>query len=144
MSDYPRFHLAFPVTDLEAARRFYCDVLGCGMGRESERWIDFDFFGHQIVAQLVSGRPQTAVNEVDGDQIPAFHFGPVLQWDEFAALAERLQGAGLDFLIKPRVRFQGGAGEQATMFVRDPSGNAIEFKAFRDPQMLFAKDLGQA
>lgn len=142
MSEYPRFHLAFPVTDLESTRRFYCDVLGCTTGRESDRWIDFDFFGHQLVAHLVAKRPAYDHNEVDGDAVPAFHFGPVLDWDDFHALADRLKTARLDFLIGPRVRFCGGAGEQATLFVRDPCGNALEFKAFRNPAMLFAKNLG--
>jgi len=140
---YPRFHLAFPVTDLEAARTFYLDVLGCRCGRESERWIDFDFYGHQIVAHLVpvSEHPTAASNPVDGKQVPAMHFGPILEWDTFQQLAQRLRAAGVRFVIEPYIRFQGRAGEQATMFVKDPSGNYLEFKSFRDPEMLFAKDL---
>jgi len=140
---FPRFHLAFPVTDLEAARRFYVDVLGCRCGRESARWIDFDFYGHQIVAHLVpaSQHPAAGSNPVDGKQVPAMHFGPILEWADFHALAERLREAGVKFVIEPYLRFEGRAGEQATMFVTDPSGNYLEFKAFRDPAMLFAKDL---
>ncbi|MCC5869671.1 MAG: VOC family protein [Gammaproteobacteria bacterium] len=145
MSDqiYPRFHLAFPVTDLEAARQFYGGLLGCATGRESRHWIDFDFFGHQLVAHLVKpqGQPDVAVNEVDGDAVPAMHFGPVLPWDDWQALASRLASANVEWVIEPHVRFTGRPGEQATMFIRDPSGNHLEFKAFRDPSMLFAKDL---
>jgi len=140
---YPRFHLAFPVTDLQAARAFYVDVMGCRCGRESTRWIDFDFYGHQIVAHLVpvSQHPTASSNPVDGKQVPAMHFGPILEWSDFHALAERLRQAGVKFVIEPYLRFEGRAGEQATMFVTDPSGNYLEFKSFRDPAMLFAKDL---
>ena len=139
----PLFHLAFPVNDLEAARQFYSGLLGCATGRESSHWIDFDFFGHQLVAHLV--QPQSlaavAVNQVDGDAVPATHFGPVLAWDDWQALAQRLASAGVEWVIEPHVRFAGRPGEQATMFIRDPSGNHLEFKAFRDPSLLFAKDL---
>ncbi|MDX1604745.1 MAG: VOC family protein [Candidatus Competibacterales bacterium] len=139
----PPFHLAFPVTDLEATRRFYCDVLGCRTGRESDRWIDFDFWGHQLVAHLVppEQHPQAARNPVAGHEVPASHFGPVLAWEEFEALRERLQAAAVECVIEPHVRFAGRAGEQVTLFIRDPSGNHLEFKAFRDPAMLFERDL---
>lgn len=138
----PRFHLAFPVTDLETARDFYAGVLGCALGRESDHWIDFDFYGHQIVAHLVAPErhPAQARNEVDGHDVPAFHFGLILDWDEFDAVAARLRAAGVAFLIEPYLRFAGQAGEQKTMFVRDPSGNALEFKAFADEAMIFARD----
>lgn len=137
----PPFHLALPVTDLEASRAFYVGLLGCGTGRESARWIDFDFWGHQVVAHLVApeDHPASARNPVDGDDVPALHFGPVLPWDEFEALAERLRAAGAAFVIEPRIRFAGTVGEQATLFLRDPSGNHLEFKSFRDPSMLFAR-----
>lgn len=138
----PRFHLAFPVTDLEAARGFYAGVLGCGVGRESEHWIDFDLCGHQIVAHRVAPErhPAQARNDVDGHAVPAFHFGLILDWGEFDRMAERLRAAGVPFLIEPYLRFAGQAGEQKTLFVRDPSGNALEFKAFRDERMIFAAD----
>jgi len=130
------FHLAFPVRDLVATRRFYVDVLGCLVGRESATWIDFDFFGHQITAHLA---PADAVstNLVDGDAVPVRHFGAVLPWADWQALRDRLAGAGASFLIEPHVRFQGEPGEQATMFLSDPSGNAIELKSFQDPSGLF-------
>jgi len=134
-----RFHLAFPVDDLVAARRFYGELLGCPEGRSSEGWVDFDLAGHQIVAHLVErdGAPDT--NDVDGDQVPARHFGLVLEWDAWHALAERLREAQVRFRIEPRVRFEGQVGEQATMFFDDPAGNCLEFKAFRDPSQLFAR-----
>jgi extradiol dioxygenase family protein len=136
----PPFHLAFPVTDLEATRAFYAGLLGCAVGREAERWIDFDFFGHQISAHLVDAPPERAPeNPVDGDGVPARHFGAVLEWEHWQALAERLRAAGVRFRIEPRVRFRGEVGEQATMFLDDPSGNALEFKSFRDPARLFAR-----
>jgi extradiol dioxygenase family protein len=138
---YPRFHLAFPVTDLEAARKFYGELLGCATGRESTHWIDFDFFGHQLVAHLVTASSSVATNSVDGDEVPAMHFGPVLAWDAWHALVERLRAAGVAWVIEPRVRFAGRRGEQATLFICDPSGNHLEFKAFRDESLLFAKDL---
>jgi uncharacterized protein len=139
----PLFHLAFPVTDLDAARRFYVDVVGCGVGRESDHWIDFDFHGHQIVAHRVpaAALPEAFRNPVDGEQIPAFHFGLVLAWDAWEAMVERLRSLDVPFLVEPALRFTGRMGEQATFFIRDPSGNALEFKAFRDPSMLFARDL---
>jgi extradiol dioxygenase family protein len=139
----PPFHLAFPVTDLEATRHFYVEVLGCGLGRESEHWIDFDLHGHQIVAHRVPPEAlgQAFRNPVDGEQIPAFHFGLVLDWADWEAMAARMRSAGVAFLVEPTLRFEGRVGEQATFFVRDPSGNALEFKAFRDPALLFARDL---
>ena len=133
------FHLAFPVHDLQAARAFYGGLLGCPEGRSSDEWIDFDFFGHQIVAHLVRGMdPGGASNSVDGRDVPVPHFGAVLAMAEWEALTRRLQAAGVDFAIPPTVRFAGQPGEQATMFFRDPSGNALEIKAMRDPARLFA------
>ncbi|MFG0256971.1 MAG: VOC family protein [Phycisphaerales bacterium JB043] len=133
------FHLAFPVTDLDAARDFYSRVLGCGEGRSSARWVDFDFFGHQLVAQLVESHPGDAgVNVVDGHDVPVPHFGVVLTMGRFEGLAQRLREHDAHFIMEPTVRFPGEPGEQATMFVRDPSGNALEFKAFRDLGQLFA------
>ncbi|MCG8443490.1 MAG: VOC family protein [Caulobacterales bacterium] len=132
------FHLAFPVRDLDEARRFYGGVLGCPEGRSSESWIDFDLFGHQIVAHLAETGPVNH-NPVDGQDVPVPHFGVVLDVERWRALADRLKAAGVDFVIEPYVRFAGEVGEQATMFFRDPSGNALEFKAFRDRGQLFAK-----
>jgi extradiol dioxygenase family protein len=139
MPELPRFHLAFPVHDLEAARRFYVDVMGARLGRESARWIDFDFFGHQITAHLSPGSPKTETNPVDGDDVPVRHFGAVLDWAEWEKTAERLRAAGVRFLIEPHVRFAGQVGEQATLFLLDPSDNAIELKAFRRPDDVFAR-----
>jgi extradiol dioxygenase family protein len=135
----PPFHLAFPVADLAATRAFYHGLLACPLGRTSEAWIDFDFFGHQITAHLAPRecRP-AACNEVDGDDVPVRHFGALLAWSEWERLAERLRSAGCSFLIEPHVRFRGAVGEQATFFLLDPSGNALEFKAFRDPAAVFA------
>lgn len=139
MSERPRFHLAFPVTDLEATRRFFTTLLECGIGREDERWIDFDFFGHQITAHLCEHMPAVAGNQVDGKRVPASHFGLVLDWDQWQQTVQRLQQQGAAFLIEPHVRFKGRVGEQATLFLLDPSGNGIELKAFRDPARLFAR-----
>jgi extradiol dioxygenase family protein len=134
------FHLAFPVHDLAAARAFYGSLLGCPEGRSSEAWVDFDFHGHQIVAHLAPEEcAAAATNAVDGDAVPVRHFGLVLPMNAWKALAERLRGAGVSFLIEPHVRFEGQVGEQATMFFRDPSGNALEMKAFADPSRLFAR-----
>ena len=135
------FHLAVPVDDLGAARAFYGGVLGCPEGRSAPGWIDFDLFGHQLVAHLVEGLkpPPPAVNAVDGHDVPVPHFGVVLTMERFARLAERLKQRGVAFVIAPYIRFKGEPGEQATMFFRDPSGNAIEFKAFKDRRSLFAK-----
>ncbi len=147
----PPFHLAIPVHDLAASRAFYGELLGCREGRSSARWVDFDLAGHQVVAHLAprpeagpeghaAGPTDAAVNPVDGDGVPVPHFGLVLPWAEWHALRERLEAAGTAFLLGPRVRFEGQPGEQATMFFRDPSGNALEMKSFRDPARLFAKE----
>ena len=134
------FHLAFPVHDLEAARAFYGGVLGCPEGRSSERWIDFDLFGHQIVAHLQPGRAAVEHrNPVDGHDVPVPHFGVIVSLKQFDELAERVRRAGVRFVIEPYVRFRGEPGEQATMFFLDPSGNALEFKAFADRAQVFAK-----
>jgi extradiol dioxygenase family protein len=136
----PPFHLAFPVHDLEAARAFYGGLLGCAEGRSADRWIDFDFFGHQIVAHLdPEMRPRRHSNPVDGHDVPVPHFGAVLGMKEWQAIADRLTDAGIRFIIEPGIRFRGEAGEQATMFLLDPSGNALEIKAMRDPDALFRK-----
>jgi extradiol dioxygenase family protein len=134
----PRFHLAFPVDDLTRARAFYGGVLGCGEGRSAATWVDFDFHGHQLVAHLAPGAALHR-NAVDGDAVPVPHFGLVLGWDAWEALRDRLAAAGCAFEIAPHVRFAGQAGEQATMFLFDPAGNALEFKAFRDIDQLFAR-----
>ncbi len=136
----PRFHLAFPVHDLAAARAFYGGLLGCPEGRSDRRWVDFDLYGHQIVAHLVE--ESTAVrgtNPVDGRDIPVPHFGLILSWGEWEALGHRLRRRGVEFLIEPTVRFRGRPGEQGVFFVRDPSGNVLEFKAFRDSEAVFAR-----
>ena len=136
----PPFHLAFPVHDLAASRAFYGGVLGCPEGRSSAEWIDFDLHGHQIVAHLApDAAPRRAANEVDGEHVPVPHFGLVLDMAAWRDLAERLIAAGTDFVIAPTVRFAGQPGEQATMFLLDPSGNALEFKAMASPENLFAK-----
>lgn len=139
-SNLPRFHLAFPVHDLEEARRFYAGLLGCPTGRESERWIDFDFFGHQIVAHLAPAERDAATNPVDGEDVPVRHFGVILEWNQWQALAESLKQAKVKFIIEPGIRFKGQVGEQATMFFKDPSGNALEFKSFRDTSQIFARE----
>ena len=134
------FHLAFPVHDLAAARAFYGGVMGCAEGRSAAHWVDFDLFGHQIVAHLdPAARPVAVANAVDGHDVPVPHFGVVLTMAAWEALAERVRAAGIAFGIAPHVRFKGEVGEQATMFFRDPSGNALEFKAFADDAMLFAR-----
>jgi len=143
MIDMPPFHLAFPVHDLTAAESFYAGLLGCRIGRRSPHWIDFDFFGHQITAHL---KPEACAavdkNAVDGDAVPVRHFGAVLDWEDWEALSHRLDDAGVDFIIRPRVRFAGKPGEQGTFFLGDPSGNALEFKTFRNRASLF--DPGEA
>jgi extradiol dioxygenase family protein len=137
----PPFHLAFPVDDLAAARRFYGELLGCPEGRSAEEWIDFDLHGHQIVAHFAPDAVRVrAGNRVDGDDVPVPHFGIVLPMEKWRALAERLEGAGVDFVIAPTIRFEGEPGEQATMFFLDPAGNALEFKAMANPANLFAKN----
>lgn len=136
----PPFHLAFPVLDLEATERFYVDALGCTVGRRDARWIDLAFFGHQLSAHLVDSLAGTESNEVDGDGVPVRHFGAVLPWTDWEAMAARLRERGVTFLVGPRVRFAGQVGEQGTLFIRDPSGNAIELKSFKDPARLFAHE----
>jgi extradiol dioxygenase family protein len=139
MMSLPPFHFAFPVDDLVAARRFYGELLGCPEGRSAEQWVDFDLHGHQIVAHLSDDAPRKrTTNPVDGEHVPVPHFGLVLDMAEWKALAQRLEHAGTDFLIPPTVRFAGQPGEQATMFLLDPAGNALEFKAMADPAKLFA------
>ena len=134
------FHIAYPVDDLDAARTFYGGTLGCAEGRSSAQWIDFDLFGHQIVAHLKPrSSEQTHHNPVDGHDVPVPHFGVVLAMDDWEALADRLRRAGVHFVIEPYVRFKGEVGEQATMFFLDPAGNALEFKAFADIGQLFAR-----
>ena len=140
MSSSPPFHLAFPVNDLAGARVFYGDLLGCREGRSSEAWIDFDFYGHQIVAHLAPSETIPAsANPVDGHDVPVRHFGVILGWDDWHRLADRLRERGVHFIIEPGIRFQGKVGEQATMFFLDPSGNALEFKSFRDMSQVFAR-----
>ena len=135
------FHYAFKVRDLDETRYFYSNVIGCTEGRSSATWIDFDFFGHQIVAHLCVEESETKTSEVDGDEVPVRHFGVILEWGDWHALRDRLETARMDFLIEPGIRFAGEVGEQATMFVKDPSGNALEFKSFRDETQVFANDL---
>ncbi len=136
----PPFHLAFPVKDLKETDQFYSNVLGCSKGRSSDHWIDYNLFGHQVVAHLApddAGKGST--NDVDGHQVPVKHFGVILEWQQWQDFANRLKSHGVDFIIKPYVRFKGQPGEQATMFFLDPSGNALEFKAFKDQSQIFAK-----
>jgi extradiol dioxygenase family protein len=136
----PRFHLAFPVRDLAEARAFYGALLGCEEGRSADEWVDFDFFGHQIVAHLSPpDAGHKAHNEVDGDAVPVRHFGVILAMVQWHDLAEKLRKNGVNFVIEPDIRFRGQRGEQATFFVNDPSGNALEFKAFAEDAMIFAK-----
>lgn len=136
------FHLAIPVYDLPACRKFYGEVFGLKEGRSSEHWVDFDFYGHQLV---IHEHPKTAsqekahTNAVDGHDVPVPHFGVVLEWQEWEQLAERLRARHVEFVIEPYIRFKGKAGEQATMFFFDPCGNALEFKSFKDMNQLFAK-----
>ena len=133
------FHLAIPVTSIVQARAFYGDLLGCTQGRASEQWIDWNFFGHQLVTHLVAAMPsQPAPNQVDNKAVPVPHFGVVLPWHDWQQLADKLQGAQVVFVIEPYIRFKGQSGEQATLFLHDPCGNALEFKAFKDIRQLFA------
>ncbi len=134
----PRFHLAMPVDDLDAARRFYGGTLGCDQGRSADTWIDWDFRGHQIVTHLAPARADRIHNPVDGHDVPVPHFGLILEVEEFHQLTQRLRAAGTAFVIEPYVRFAGEAGEQWTMFFYDPAGNALEFKAFADEAQIFA------
>ncbi len=131
------FHLAFPVTNLESTRHFYGQVLGCEEGRSADRWVDFNFFGHQLSAHLVEKMPIDACNDVDGVAVPVRHFGLILGWNEWLGFRDSLLAQGIDFLIKPHIRFEGKPGEQATLFIKDPSGNGLELKAFRNPQEVF-------
>jgi extradiol dioxygenase family protein len=134
------FHLAFPVVDLEKARDFYLNTLGCSMGRESDQWIDFNLYGHQIVAHLSPNEiKDESRNQVDGDEVPVRHFGVILENNEWQKLVDRLKTKGEDFLIEPRVRFEGKSGEQRTLFILDPSGNALEFKSFADDDHIFRR-----
>ena len=137
----PPFHLAIPVRDLAESRRFYGALLGCAEGRSAPQWVDFDFFGHQLVCHVAEGAGSVAHNPVDGDQVPVPHFGAVLDPGVWAEMAQRLKGE-VEFVIEPHTRFKGQAGEQSTMFFLDPSGNAIELKAFADLGQLFARDPG--
>jgi extradiol dioxygenase family protein len=139
MSNHP-FHLAITVNDLVAAENFYGEILGCARGRRSDCWIDFNLYGHQLVCHLTEGHvaQELPANSVDGKQVPVPHFGVVLGWSEWEALAARLRAANMRFIIEPTVRFTGQIGEQATMFFADPAGNMLEFKAMRDPDQLFA------
>jgi len=140
MTSRPRFHLAFPVRDLADARAFYGTLLGCPEGRSSAEWVDFDFFGHQIVAHLSADGPQDkAHNEVDGEEVPVRHFGVILSMAEWQNLVNRLQRSNVNFVIAPQIRFAGLPGEQATFFINDPSGNSLEFKAFDDESRIFAR-----
>jgi uncharacterized protein len=133
------FHLAFPVHNLDEARKFYGGILECEEGRSSEHWIDFNLFGHQIVAHLAENSGVVHRNEVDADHVPVPHFGIVLPMNEFNNFADKLKLKGVEFIIEPKIRFKGEVGEQATMFFLDPSGNALEFKAFADFSQVFAK-----
>lgn len=137
MSAIP-FHLAAPIRDKEEARRFYADILGCTVGREADRWIDFDFFGHQLSLHVCEEEETLATNKVDGKDVPVRHFGAVLPWEDWHALKDKLVSIGTDFVIAPYIRFEGETGEQATMFFYDPSRNALEFKSFKDPAQLYA------
>ena len=140
MTPRPAFHLAIPVDDLARAREFYGGVLGLAEGRSAEHWVDWDFHGHQVVTHVVAGaRNEAGRNPVDGHDVPVPHFGLVLAVDDFHVLADKLRAAGTDFVIEPYQRFAGEPGEQWTMFLHDPAGNALEFKAFKDESQLFAK-----
>jgi len=136
---HPRFHLAIPVDDLDAARNFYGGVLQCPQGREAETWVDWDLYGHQLVTHLAADAGGSAANPVDGHDVPVPHFGVLLDIEEFHHLADRLRGAGVEFVIEPYLRFEGRPVEQWTMFLRDPAGNALEFKAFADDAAVFAR-----
>ena len=131
------FHLAFPVSDLFEAKKWYTEVIGCSIGRESEEWIDFNMFGHQIVAHLTSESDSIDMNTVDGKDIPIRHFGVILDFSQWDDLKKHLENKKIKFLIDPSIRFKGLKGEQRTMFIKDPSGNVLEFKAFKDDEMIF-------
>lgn len=134
------FHLAIPVADLKLCRNFYRDILGCSEGRSDAHWVDFNFFGHQLVIHQKDGFiPERISNPVDGHNVPVPHFGVVLEWETWHQLADKLKAQNIDFVIEPYLRFEGEIGEQATMFFNDPEGNALEFKAFKNMDQLFAK-----
>lgn len=133
------FHLAFPVKDIESTRAFFGDLLGCEIGRSTDKWIDFNFFGHQLSAHVKPEElAQANTNAVDGKNVPVRHFGAVLEWNQWHELSDKLTKHGTEFVIEPYIRFKGEVGEQATMFFLDPSGNALEFKSFKDPSQIFA------
>lgn len=132
------FHLAFPVDNLEKTREFYTEILGCKEGRSSDRWIDFDMYGHQVVAHLVDTVDSIQTNPVDGDNVPASHFGVILEMEQWIQLSNNLTNLGIKFIIEPHIRFKGKPGEQATMFFLDPCGNALEFKAFQSDEQIFS------
>lgn len=140
MSQFKPFHLAFPIRDIEETRAFYGQLLGCDIGRSTDKWIDFDFFGHQLSAHIKPEELAMATtNIVDGKQVPVRHFGAILPWTEWHELADKLKDNGIKFVIEPYIRFKGEVGEQATMFFLDPCGNALEFKSFQDSSQIFAK-----
>ena len=140
MSAIRPFHLAIPVHDLEIAREFYGDILGCSIGRESENWIDFNFFGHQLVTHLDKNMNiSDSTNTVDGNRVPVPHFGIILKKKDWDTLAKKLSAANVDFIVEPRTRFKDNTGEQSTMFIKDPSGNALEFKSFQDDGHIFTR-----
>jgi len=132
------FHLAFPVYNLEKTREFYTKILDCNEGRSSDRWIDFDMYGHQVVAHLVDAVVSVETNSVDGSDVPSSHFGVILEMEQWLQLSKNLTSLGVEFIIEPHIRFKGESGEQATMFFLDPCGNALEFKAFNDDKQIFA------
>ena len=139
MNSIRPFHVAFPVVDLEETRDFYTRLFNCRIGRTSEKWIDFDLYGHQITAHLKPSETRVATgNTVDGKDVPVLHWGVILEWDQWHELADRLKTTGVDFVIEPYLRFEGEVGEQATMFLLDPSGNALEFKSFKNDELIFA------
>ena len=141
MHNLPPFHIAFPVDNLATARKFYSGVLGCREGRSDESWVDFDLYGHQIVPHLVpdSVQPAKTTNPVDGQKVPVPHFGVILDWESWTKLVDRLKKSSIEFIIEPYIRFANQLGEQATMFLKDPAGNALEFKAFKNLEQLFEK-----
>ncbi len=132
------FHLAIPVNNLEEAKNFYGEILNCTEGRSSDKWIDYNFFGHQLVIHLDQSNKKKSFNYVDGENVPIPHFGVVLEWNNWNMLKEQLENTSIQFIIKPYIRFLGKIGEQATMFFLDPSGNALEFKSFKNMDQLFA------
>lgn len=140
MSQFKPFHLAFPIRDITETRKFYGDLLGCEIGRSTDKWIDFNFFGHQLSAHIKPEELALAhTNTVDGKYVPVRHFGAILPWKEWHELADKLKNQGIEFVIEPYIRFKGEIGEQATMFFLDPCGNALEFKSFQDENQIFAK-----